>query len=238
MNKEIQGFLLQMLTYGGGSVVIAYLLFQWLGQKWIENKFAERLEQLRYQQALEIQRLRVEIDSMLSGTIKLQEKDFSILPEAWEKLDEAKGLVSWLVSPMQQYADVSRMSSMQLEEFLESTELSESHKNEIKNSSDKNEVYQNAEFWRRLSKVKKACSELQAYIARNGIFLPDSLEKKFSKISDTFWHALTSKEVGYEAQDWKMQNEGWSKIQEEVTPLYEEIKREIQTRLKSHAKSA
>jgi hypothetical protein len=238
MSIEFQNFLLEMLAYGGGSVVIAYLTFQWLGQKWIENKFAERLDQLRHQQALEIQRLRVEIDSMLSGTLKLQEKEFSILPEAWEKLDEAQGLVSWLVSPMQQYTDVERMNASQLHEFLESTDLTQTQKDEIKSSSDRNETYQNFEFWRRLSKVKKACGELQANIARNGIFLPEELEKKFSKISDTFWHALISKEVGYEAKDWKMQNEGWHKIQEEVRPLYEKIKQEIQARLKSHAKSS
>ncbi len=162
-------------------------------------------------------------------------KKFSILPEAWEKLDEALGLVSWLVSPMQQYTDVERMSSLQLHEFLESTDLTQTQKDEIKNSTNRNETYHNIEFWRRLSKVKKACRELQDYIARNGIFLPEELEKKFSKISDTFWHTLISKEVGYEAKDWKMQNEGWHKIQEEVRPLYEKIKQEIQARLKSHA---
>ena len=66
-------FLLQMLAYGGGSAAVAYLLFQWLGKTWIENKFAQRLDQLRHQQALELQRLRVEIDAMLSGALKLQE---------------------------------------------------------------------------------------------------------------------------------------------------------------------
>lgn len=54
-------FVLQMLAYGGGSAVVAYLLFQRLGKTWIENKFAQRLDQLRHQQALELQRLRVEI---------------------------------------------------------------------------------------------------------------------------------------------------------------------------------
>jgi hypothetical protein len=100
-------FLAKILAYGGGAAAVSYLLFQWLGKKWIENKFSERLEQLRHQQALELQRLRVEIDAMLSGALKLQEKEFSVLPEAWEKLNDAHGLVSWLVSPVQQFATLT-----------------------------------------------------------------------------------------------------------------------------------
>ena len=229
-------FLLQMLAYGGGSAAVAYLLFQWLGKTWIENKFAQRLDQLRHQQALEIQRLRVEIDAMLSGALKLQEKEFSVLPEAWAKLDEAHGLVSWLVSPMQQYANVDRMNAEQLEEFLSGTEFTESQKNEVRNARDKGRTYQDIVFWHRLHKVKGAFGELQTFVARNGIFLPTELEERFSKISEMLWAAVISKEVGHEAKDWKMQNEGWTKIKEETEPLYKEIKAEIQTRLQSHAR--
>jgi len=229
-------FLLQMLAYGGGSAAVAYLLFQWLGKTWIENKFAQRLDQLRHQQALELQRLRVEIDAMLSGALKLQEKEFSVLPEAWAKLDEAHGLVSWLVSPMQQYADVNRMNSVQLEEFLAGTDFTESQKEDVRNAHDKGRTYQDIVFWHRLHKVKTAFGDLQTYVARNGIFLPTDLETKFTKIAEMLWSAVVSKEVGHEAKDWKMQHEGWTKVKEEAEPLYLDIKTHIQARLQSHAR--
>lgn len=100
MNTE---FLESMVAVGGVGAVVAYGLFQFLGRTWIENKFAEKLELYRHQQAIEIQRLRVEIDSMLSGAIKLQDREFEILPKAWEKLDEAYGRVNSLVSPIQSF---------------------------------------------------------------------------------------------------------------------------------------
>lgn len=103
MPDAIFKFLGEVIAYGGGAAVVAYLLFQYLGKAWIENRFAERLDQLKHEHDLELQRLRVEIDSMLSGTLKLQEREFQFLPDAWQKLDEAHGLVSWLVSPMQEY---------------------------------------------------------------------------------------------------------------------------------------
>ena len=198
---EILKFLLQMLAYGGGSAAVAYLLFQWLGKTWIENKFAQRLDQLRHQQSLELQRLRVEIDAMLSGALKLQEREFSVLPEAWIKLDEAHGLVSWLVSPAQQYADVNGMNSAQLEEFFVGANFTESQKQEVRNAQDKGRAYQDIAFLHRLHRVKTAFSDLQTYVARNGIFLPTDLEAKFSKIAELLWSAVVSKEVGHEAKD-------------------------------------
>lgn len=233
---ETMKFLFQILAYGGGSAAVAYLLFQWLGKTWIENKFAQRLDQLKHEQALELHKLRVEIDAMLSGVIKLQEKEFSVLPDAWIKLDEAYSLVSWLVSPMQQYANVERMSSVQMEEFLSGMEFAESQKEELRNSRERASTYQDILFWHRLHKVKTAFADLQTFVARNGIFLTLELEEKFSKISNALWSAVISKEVGHEAKDWKMQIEGWTKIKEETEPLYKDIKKDIQSRLQSHGR--
>lgn len=233
---ELLKFFGQMLAYGGSSAVVAYLLFQYLGKTWIENKFAQRLDQLRHQQALELQKLRVEIDALLSGALKLQEKEFSVLPEAWVKLDEAHSLVASLVSPMQQYANVDHMNEEQLEEFLAGTEFSESQKDEVRNSREKGNSYREIIFWHRLHKVKQAFGDLQSFVARNGIFLPPELEEKFSRMSERLWFAVVSKEVGHEAKDWKMQNEGWKKIKEETEPLYKAIKSDIQGRLRSHGR--
>lgn len=233
---QVLKFFGQVIAYGSGSVAIAYLLFQYLGKKWIENKFAQRLEQLRHDQALELQKLRVEIDALLSGAIRLQEKEFEVLPLAWEKLNEAHGLVSWLVAPLQQYPDVDKMNEEQLNELLDGTELSNSQKKEIKSSYDKGASYRNIVFWHRLHKVKNSVGELQKYISRNGIFLETELKEKLSEISETLWSAVITKEVGHEAKDWKMQNEGWKEIREKTEPLYKEIEEYIHKRLQSHGR--
>lgn len=236
MSDAILKFLGEVIAYGGGAAVVAYLLFQYLGKTWIENKFAERLDQLKHQHALELQHLRVEIDSMLGATLKLQEREFQFLPEAWAKLDEAHGLVSWLVSPVQNYPDLDRSTPQQLDEFLTTTEFTESQKEEIRSSSSRLETYRDIVFWYRLSKVKKAIADLNSFIARNGIFFPPEVKEKFARVSEMLWSAVVSKEVGYEAKDYKMQNEGWKKIKDESEPLYKSIEAEIQSRLQSHAK--
>lgn len=225
-----------MVAYGGGGAAVAYLLFQHLGKSWIESKFAARLDELRHQQALELQRLRVEIDALLSGAIKLQDKEFMVLPEAWAKLDEAHARVSWIVSPMQQYADVNRMTDAQLEEFLDTKEFTDSQKDEVRKARNRADAYREIEFWHRLQTVKTAFADLQNYVARNGIFLPSELKQKFTEIADMLWSAIVDKQVGHEARDWGMQNEGWTKIREDIEPLYKSIEADIHARLQSHGR--
>jgi hypothetical protein len=186
---------------------LAYLVFKFLGKTWIENKFAQRLEQFKHQQALEIQRLRVEIDSMLSGVLKIQDKEFETLPVAWNKIDEAYGRVSALAAPMQSYPDLERMTATQLEEFLGSSELLESQKADVRQSTDRVKTYQNAIFWHRLHGVKKVCADLHNYVRRCSIFFPPELKDKFAKISEHLWSSVSSVEVGHEFNDYKMRNE-------------------------------
>ncbi len=234
---DVLKFLFQLLAYGGGGAAVAYLLFQFLGKTWIENKFSQKLEELRHHQAMELQRLRVEIDSLLSGALKLQDKEFSVLPEVWTKLDEAHGLVAWLVSPLQHYADVDKMNAEQLEEFLADTELTASQKNEVLKSREKNKTYQEIIFWHRLQKVKTSFGDLQTFVARNGIFLPSEIKDKFTIMAELLWDAIVSKEIGHEAKGWKMQNEGWKKIKKETEPLYKSIEAGIHARLQSHGRN-
>lgn len=225
------------MAYGGGAAVIAYLIFQFLGKSWIENKFAQKLEQYKHQQALEIQRLRVEIDSMLSGVLKIQEKEFETIPEAWRKLDEAFGRVSALTSPGQSYPNLDGMTQARLEEFLKSSELFDTQKDEIRQATRKVDAYQEAIFWHRLHTVKQACADFHNYVARFGIFFPPELKDKFTKLSEELWAAVSYKAVGHEAKDFKMQNEGWKKIKADIEPLYKALESEIHTRLHSHGRS-
>jgi hypothetical protein len=227
-------FLKNVVAYGGGSAAIAYFTFKHFGKSWIENVFAQRLEHYKHGQTLELQRLRVEIDSLLDRTIKLQDREFQILPEAWQKLDEAYGLLSWISSPLQTYPDFSRMSSAELEEFLTASELSGTQKDDVRSAGDKNKKYQEIIGWHRLNRVQNAIINLRNYVARNGIFLPADLKDQFTKIIKLFNSVLVDNQMGHEFKDYKMKNQGWEKLQKEIEPLYKSIEDCIQNRLHSH----
>lgn len=226
-----------LVLYTGSVVAFTYFLFKLLTKQWIETQFKTKLDNLKHQHDIELQRLKVEIDSLLSGSLKLQEKEFIILPEIWGRLDEAHGRAQWVLSPLQQYADLERMAEAELEEFLEGRDLRTYDKVRLKEASKKNNLYQEIMFWNHIGSAKTANRELSIYLARNGIFLPDNIKSVCKEIEVAIWGALTSKEVGREANDRKMEMEGWRELENKVTPLFKVVEDHIRLRLLSHAKS-
>lgn len=230
--QEISSLIGQLFLLLSGTGGVAFLLFQFLGKKWIENKFAESLENHRHQQALEIQRLRVEIDALLSGTIRLQEHEFKVLPELWERLHTAYSQVGALISPVQSYPDLDRLNIKQLEEFLAKSDLRESDKDEIRVAPNKVGTYEKTIFWYRVNDCRRKMQDLHQYIARYGIFLPAGLKDKLEALAREIGLCLSIKQHAVSMNEGPL-DQAWEKL-EAAKPLYEGIERLIQERLRSH----
>ena len=223
--------------YGGGSVALALAVFRFLGKSWIENKFAKSLEEFRHEQAIEIQRLRVEVESMLSGALRLQELEFNVLPTAWKKLDDAYGYTSTVAVSMQRYISVDRMTPQELEELLSASALLESQRAKIRdaNGKDRSDIYQTLVTWQRLRKAQVAVNDLDTYIAGNGLFLPAPLKKQFLEIIPIIRGAIIAVEVSIEVEDYKFRTRAADELQT-AAPLLRNIETAIEDRLHSHAR--
>ena len=62
-------------------VAAAYAFFQFLGRRWLEARFAERLEKFKHDQNQEIERLRYRINALMDRTTKLHQHEFEVLPK-------------------------------------------------------------------------------------------------------------------------------------------------------------
>ncbi len=234
MEEEVAKFIGNALAYGGGGAGVAYLLFRYLGASWIENKFSMQLEQFKHEQEIEIQRLRIEIDSTLSGTIKLQEFEFGTIPEAWRLLDSAFNSVAGLVNPAQQYTDLDRMDDDEIEEFLESCELLETQKSQVRNADKKGHKFIELIFHHKLHHVKVKCLELSMYVAQNGIFFPKEMKENFEEIVEKLHSASIAKVIDHESKDFQYGIKAWKEVSDEIVPFRKAIEDAIYERLHSH----
>lgn len=225
----------KVVAIGGGSVAVAYAAFVFLGKKWIENTFQARLNSLKHAHDKELQRLKVEIDSLLGATLKLQEREFEVLPEAWRLLDEAKSTLAWVVSPLQQYPDLNRMNAARFDDFMSRCELRDVDKDEIRAAPDKNKVYTRLIVWHNIGLVRKAQNALYLYVAKNAIFFPKEMKERYVQICKLMSSSVAAKQVGHEVDDWKLQTQSWEKLEQEIEPLYQEIEKESRARLRAHA---
>lgn len=231
MTETFFEFVGKIVLYGIGAVGIAYGLFVFLGKKWIENKFATKLEEYKSVQNKELEDFRYKINILFSKATKIHEKEFEILPEAWIKLQNALGLISRLVSPFQSYPDLNRMVEDELQEFVAKSRLTETQRKRVLNESDKNEYYMDIIFWHDLYEVQSGISDFHNYIMRNKIFLSADLKEKFQQIDDIIWEAFTMSKISKEGEDRKMRHDAYKKIKDDTNIIRDEIEKLVQKRL-------
>lgn len=227
-------FIGKVVIFAGGVVGIAYGLFVFLGKKWIENKFATKLEEYKSAQNRELEDFKYRINALFNRIVKIHEKEYEVLPAAWAKLYDAKDYIYSLVSVLQQYPDFSRLKEAEIKSILKSYNWEEHQMDDLINANDKNKHFQDRIFWERLSEARSKFSDFHNYIVRNRIFLSKELKEQFNKADDLIWSALVTREAGEEAKNHKMIHESYKKLKENIEPIITDIEKLVQERLRYH----
>ncbi len=228
---EIYAFIGKIVAYGGGTVALAYAVFMFLGKKWIESKFEERLAAFKHTQEQELEKYRQQVNILLSRVTKIHEKEIDVLPELWHKLQSALGSVGSLTSPLQYYPDFNRMNQESYDEFLKTTKLNEPDKKLLSTAHDRNDFYQKTIFWYNLRDAKKFVQEFRNFMAYNRIFLSKDLKVEFEKIDGLMAMALANRETGEIARDHNMISEAYKVLGKEAVSIVEKIESLVQERL-------
>jgi len=228
---KIFSFLGQVIIFGGGSVGVAYLVFTYLGKKWIDNKFEKRLTKFDHELNLQIEQYKFEINSLFNRISKIHEKEFEVLPTMWLKLVEAMGKVSQLTDPSQQYPELNKMSKAEIEELLSEINLYDSQKDKIRNAKDKTKNYTKSIFLLNLVEANTFVYDFHNYLIFNKIFLSHDLFEKFSQIDLLLRNSLMELEIPEGTEDDIRLLETFSKITDGSKELIKEIEYQIQKRL-------
>jgi hypothetical protein len=192
-------FGLSALTFGS-LFFAAVAAIKWFGETWVASKFSERLEAFKHAQQREIEQLKFQINASMDRAVKLHQREFETLPEAWSTLVTAFNSVKAFTHAFQSYADVGKMSDLELSEFLDDTDLSKIQKDDVRNSGDRNKAYQKAVFWTRLTKTTNDFRAHHLYLLKNAIFMPSQMKTKFTAIGDLAWGALMEHKINHEMQ--------------------------------------
>jgi hypothetical protein len=180
---------------GTVAATAAYGAFKFFGKKWIDARFAERLEKFRHDQNQEIERLRYRINALMDRTAKLHQNEFEVLPEIWNKLSITLADTLSLTSPLQSYADLSNMGAAEFSEFLGNSALAEWEKDTLRQATkDRNQSYQKMIVWHQLFRVKNSYREFHNYFVSKGIFIQLELKDKIRILSDLIYAAILERE--------------------------------------------
>lgn len=234
MNPAIQ----QLLTTLGITLLLVlpsvWALFRWLGTKWLETKFGERLEAFKHKQNEEIERLRLTINTMFDKTVKLHQHEFEVLPVIWERLSMTLSMCGAFISPYQEFPDLSRMSVGKLQDLLEKRDFEPLDVEDILNCEfrERNTKYQEHSFWKSYGDVLESYRQFHVYFLAKGIFVQPELKAKISHLSGMIYAAIDEQKVEKHLdQPRKDRFEKSTKLRKEGGGLLDEIETEVQNRL-------
>lgn len=224
-------FIFQVIAYAGGSVTIAYLLFTWLGKRIIEHWFGARMEVYKNAQAQELEEYKYKINALFNRVTKIHEKEFEVLPKAWELLQDALGQVGRMASPLQYYPDFTWMSETEFSEFLETTKLKKHEKEELISAPDKNKFYQEKIFWHELGDAKARINNLHNFLLHNKIFLSKDLFDGFGQIDILLYDMILEIESNHRERGYKSILPIWKRLNTDAQEIAGRIEKLVQSRL-------
>lgn len=239
MWTEIWGAIQPILTalgsfaaVGGGLVAIAYGVFKSFGEKWLNAKFEERLAVYKHEQQRELEQLRYKINTLMDRTVKLHQREFDVLPEAWGRLTDAFHATHPIGLGFHQYPDVNKLTADQLDDLLdERSPLAGWQKTELRSASDKTRYYADAISWHNLLKAEGALRDFHIYFSKNGIFVPDDIKTKFVDLDDLMNGAVTERRFAMQYRDMPPKFEAGQLLHTEGQERLKFLEKDVQRQL-------
>jgi len=225
-----------------GVASAAFGLFRWLGGKWLENKFSERLQNLKSEQDQAIRLVQSTIDREIHRAKKLYDSEFTALTDSWRTLRVAYDLSASTIGTVT--TDVQRMNDEELERYLAKRGMEEWQRTEFKamRGPTRQDEYWKWSEWERAKECGRLWRENRQQIDSMSIFFPAGFSEKFRAISELIW----SSNVEFEERirQYKVPQYGDSYDRFEATkelrkagqPKIEELERLVRARLWSVAK--
>lgn len=228
MEVDIASIFLAVLSAGGGGALVAFALFQRLGDAWLEAKFAERLEAFRHDRAKELERLRAEIDGALRARVRLQEKQFEACLEIWNALKEAQSKLLVSISPLQQYSDIRRLSEDARVEYLSSFDFQKWQVDEVLMAADIQGRFVEMINRMRFNAAAQAFSKFDRVSRSYELFLKPETFALIRSVADAMHSSLVSKELAIDGCDHSSGPQAWKEYDKDCVPLVKNLVSELQ----------
>jgi len=165
--------------------------------------------------------------------VKIHEKEYEFLPEAWLKLHDAKDYISFLVYPVQTHPDFKYLKDDDIRESLKKNyKWSDEQIAKLIKASDRDKFFKEADFCQRSDETQNKIVDFHRYIIRNSIFMSQELKEQFSKADDLMRKSFVARKVGQEYKDFERIQESYEKLDNNIDNIIDAIEELVQKRLR------
>lgn len=227
-----------------GLAGAAFGLFKWFGGKWLENKFAERLQNLKSEQDQAIRLVQSTIDREVHRAKKLYDSEFTALSESWRLLRAAYDLSASTIGSIT--TDVSRMNDEELERHLAMRGMEEWQRAELKSlkGDARQDEYWRWSEWQKAIECDKRWRKCRRQIDSTSIFFPAGFTERFRSINELICASNVEFEERIRQHNVPEYGKGFDrsestkKLNKEGRAMMDELEQMVRDRLWSVAKEA
>lgn len=168
------------------------LVLIWLGRtyidRWLARRFQAQLDAIKHVQAVDFAKQKLAFDAKLHRATKLHEREFEILPRAWEMLGSARGSIGLLIDQGQTHTDVDKLDALALDEFLAPLPISASEKEAIATApiGMRTDLFIERKLRFQMVDASSQAANFHNYIATHGVFIEPKLRKKLFTVSEVY----------------------------------------------------
>jgi hypothetical protein len=189
--------LVAVVGAGGGGALITLAIVRAFGEKWLDSKFAGRLQDLRHEHERQMESSRLESSRILDRSTRLAEREFDVSAEAWALVFEVYVKTLSALPGFRRYPDLSSASDEVVRKIVEGNGFDQLETDQLlsKAPADRNSYYSERKQAHELWAAKKAVSDASNYLAKKALFLEMDLHERLTEFVDEAWRALLDREL-------------------------------------------
>ena len=185
------------LAAGGGGAVLALALIRAFGEKWLDSKFAGRLQDPRHEHEHTMERARLTSSQNLDRATRLAEREFDNTAEAWSLVTDAYVKTLRALPGYRQFEDFSQLSDDLAKLVARQHDFAEWEIEElIAEPKDKRlQYFIERNTIHEIGNAKRAISEASSHLTRNALFIDVKIQDQFSDFLEWGWKAIVAWDI-------------------------------------------
>lgn len=172
------------VVYGGIGLLILVavvglvLVIRFLFVKFIEAEISKRLQSHQHAQQIEIENIKYRIANLAGRASSIYLKEYEHLPSVWISLNETYRSTALLAGGVRNYPSLNGVSAVDLELFLDNTDLIDWQKDRLRKSTNKTRDYIDFIGRKEFRQAARDHDELITNIDKYAIFFSVEIKKE------------------------------------------------------------
>ena len=166
-------------SLSGVGGALAWLSPRLILGRLVDHLLEKKLASFKDAQNREIERLRSELRHLEDRGVRSNEREYEALVQAWGSFIDAYYATYSAIGGLRSRPNLDTMTDEEVDEWLETSEVSKSSKHYVKTSTRKSKALLEIERGKDINECSARLWDARTAVRRQSVFIPEHIEKQF-----------------------------------------------------------